>query len=150
MKGWILYAVMAGAAYGLSAIPLRYGANRGAAGAPAELMLMASCLGTLLGGAAYLLAAGRPLEGAIVSGKASLLWAGLSGLIGAAAGFFVIKALAQQGATASGVMALVNTSVLFALVFGVTLLQEMPQDGQMVKAALGALLIFGGSMLICL
>jgi len=53
MATWALYALLASAAFGLSAIPLRFAISRIGASAQSEVILLSSCLGSLTGAVLY-------------------------------------------------------------------------------------------------
>ena len=149
MKGWIIYGLLSGAVYGLSAVPLKIAAAKGGTESLAVIVLASAC-GALMGAMVYALSVNRPAVILEQLGCSTAALAVVSGLIGLVAGLLVTKSLAEPGARMADVMALVNTSVLFAMLFGVLLLKESLQGAQLLRSAGGAILVVIGSILICL
>lgn len=130
MNRWMAYAILAGAAYGLSAVPLKYAASRHLR-VPPGLILFSSSIGAMTGALAYLTISGNPMSFSI--NKSAILLSLLSGLIGVAGSLAVIKALAHSLSNVSNVMALVNTNVLFTVLFGVVILREFPTGTEAIR-----------------
>ncbi|MCL4536212.1 MAG: hypothetical protein M1610_01250 [Nitrospirae bacterium] len=148
MRAWIIYAMAASAAYGLSAIPLKYAANRNNLSAPSELVLLSSCAGALIGSVAYLIFSWKSASALMFANKEAIVWSGLSGLISVAGSLAVIKALGHPLSDTSNVMALMNTNVFFTVVFGAIIFGEMPEGIELVRVILGALFIVVGAGII--
>ena len=149
MNNWITYGIMAGASYGLSAIPIRCAA-RASLSTPPQMLILASCVGSIIVVFFAGIFNGRFSMAFDSVRTGSLLLALLAGLISSIGSFLIVKALGSPNASTSGVMALVNTNVLFTLVFSMTILKEVPVGPQMAKAVGGALLTVIGSILLCL
>lgn len=90
MSSWMIYAIAASAAYGLSAIPLKYAVNRNNLSAPSELVLLSSCAGAFIGAFLHLIFSGKTFPLMTVN-KDAMLLSGLSGIIGVAGSLAVIK-----------------------------------------------------------
>lgn len=148
MAPWALYAMLASASFGLSAIPLRFAINKMGSSAQSEVILLSSCIGSLAGAIIYQFVSGKPALFANIERQA-ILYAFLSGLIAIAGSLSVIKALSTPASNVSSIMTLVNTNVFFTMIFGVALLREIPDGIGMVKLLSGAALIFAGSVVIC-
>ncbi len=148
MATWALYAILASAAFGLSAIPLRFAINKMGTSGQSDVILLSSCIGSLAGAIIYQFFSGRPVLFAGIE-RHTIFYAILSGLIGIAGSLSVIKALSAPASNVSNVMTLVNTNVFFTLLFGIALLREIPDGIGLVKLLSGAALIFVGSVVIC-
>jgi len=74
----------------------------------------------------------------------------LAGVIGSLGCFMVVKALGSPNASTANVMALVSTSVVFSLVFGMAFLGEIPAGPQLAKTVGGILLMTAGAVVLCL
>ena len=149
MRSWIIYAMAASAAYGLSAIPLKYAANRNNLSAPSELVLLSSCAGALIGAVAYLIFSGKSAHALMFTNKDAVLWSGFSGIISVAGSLAVIKALSHPLSNTANVMALMNTNVFFTVVFGAIIFGEMPEGIELARVMAGSLLIWMGVVIIC-
>jgi uncharacterized membrane protein len=149
MRAWIIYAMAASAAYGLSAIPLKYAANRNNLSVPSELVLLSSYAGALIGAVAYLLFSGKSAPALMLTNIDAIFWSGLSGLISVAGSLAVIKALSHPLSNTANVMALMNTNVFFTVVFGAIIFGEMPEGFELARVITGALLILVGVAMIC-
>lgn len=146
MQIWVVYSVIAAASYGLSAIPLKLASNKGVAAASA-ILLLASCIGSLTGALLYF---GFTGTGVIrIVDRSSLVYGVISGMISIIGSLAVIKALASPDSSVPNVMSLVNTNILFTIVFSALLLQELPQGAGIIKICAGSLLIFAGSVVLC-
>ncbi len=149
MNNWIIYGIMAGVSFGLSAVPMRCAARTGLS-TPPQLLVLASCVGSIV----MVFFTGifnDPFSMSFDSVRAgSLLLALLAGLVSSVGSFLIVKALGSPNASTSGVMALVNINVLFTLVFSITILKEVPAGPQLAKAVGGALLTVIGSIMLCL
>jgi len=141
---WALYAITASAAFGISAIPIRMALSKAAASS--ELILLTSAIGSLVGALIYLFITGN--EGIQID-RCSVLCGAVSGLIGIIGSISVIKALGSPSSTVANVMSLVNTNLLFTVIFSLVLLGEVPEGMSMMKTLVGALLILAGSVVIC-
>ncbi|MCK5602996.1 hypothetical protein KAR91_14025 [Candidatus Pacearchaeota archaeon] len=150
MSTWAIYAIMAGAAFGLSAVPIRYVSSRNYLSAPSELIFMFSSIGGLLGAGIYLISTDRVGQGLLIQGnmRVAIIASG-AGLISSMGSLFVIKALSYPESSVSHVMATVNTNALFALGFGIILLREIPFGTDIYRVIVGSILIIVGAYLIC-
>lgn len=148
MHNWTIYAILAGAAYGLSAVPLKYAVHRNTA-ASSEFILLSSSLGALSGIILYLIFFAKSSDMFNSFNKETLLLSLLSGLIGVLGSLAVIKAFAHPLSKISGVMALVNTNVFFSFLFGVFILRDIPSGIESARIIAGSTLIFAGTVLIC-
>ena len=54
MSIWAIYAILAGVAYGLSSVPMRYVLSRSHMSAPSEIIFLFSSIGALIGSIIYL------------------------------------------------------------------------------------------------
>lgn len=61
----------------------------------------------------------------------------------------MIKALSHPLSNAANIMALINTNVLFTVVFGAIIFKEMPEGIELARVIVGALLILVGVAIIC-
>jgi uncharacterized membrane protein len=148
MKEWAVYALIAAVAYGLSAIPLKLVVSRGSAAGLSEAVLICTCLGSLIGASIYVISSGKLLCLASSVDKQVLIYGGGAGLISIVGSIAVIRALGVQSSTVPNVMALVNTSVFFAMLFSTLILGR--QDGASeMRAIMGTALIFVGAVIIC-
>jgi|GEM_PF-4641869 len=141
---WALYAITASAAFGVSAIPIRMALSKAAASS--EVILLTSTIGSLAGALIYLFITGN---GSLQMDRGSVMYGVVSGLIGIIGSISVIKALSSPSSTVPNVMSLVNTNLLFTVIFSVALLGEMPEGMNMMKTLVGAVLILAGSVVIC-
>lgn len=141
---WALYAMLASAAFGVSAIPIKMALSKAAASA--EVILLTSSIGSLAGTLIYLFITGN---GSLQMDRSSVMYGVVSGLIGIIGSISVIKALGSPSSTVPNVMSLVNTNVLFTLIFSLALLGEMPEGMKIMKTLAGAVLILAGSVVIC-
>jgi uncharacterized membrane protein len=149
MRAWIIYALIASAAFGLSVILLKHAANRNNLAAPSELVLLSSCVGALIGAVVYLIFSWKSAHALMFANKEAIVWSGLSGLISVAGSLAVIKALSHPLSNAANIMALINTNVLFTVVFGAIIFKEMPEGIELARVIAGALLILVGVVIIC-
>jgi len=150
MNTWMIYGLLAGASYGLSAVPLKFAASRPDMPASPQVLMLASCLGTVVISITTGWASGQPLSGFGSLSVKIVFPALLAGVIGSLGCFMVVKALGSPNASTATVMALVSTSVIFSLVFGMVFLGEIPGGMQMVKMFVGILLMTAGAVVLCL
>lgn len=150
MNTWAIYSILAGAAYGLSAVPIRYASSRSHLSAPTELIFIFTSIGGLIGAVLYLLSTSRIEKSIIAEGNVKIFILAVgAGLISSMGSLFVIKALSYPESSVSHVMAAVNTNALFALGFGIILIKEIPIGTDIYQVLVGSLLIIIGAGLIC-
>jgi uncharacterized membrane protein len=150
MNMWIIYGLLAGASYGLSAIPMKFAASRSDMPVSPQLLLLASCLGSVIVSLGTGIATGRSVGGSGSMNVSTVFPALLAGVIGSLGCFMVIKALGSPNASTANVMALVSTSVVFSLVFGMAFLGEVPAGPQLAKTVGGILLMTAGAVVLSL
>lgn len=149
MKEWAIYALVAAAAYGLSAIPLKLAVSKGNIADMPEAVLIVSCICSLAGAVSYFILSGKTAN--LLSGmdRHTMLYSGISGLISIIGSLSVIRALSLPASSVSNVMSLVNTNVLFTLFFSIILMQQVPEGTSLIRPILGSVLVFAGALLIC-
>ena len=145
MQTWMIYAITAGAAYGLSPIPLKFAVSRYPASSQAALLL-SSALGALIGISGFLFLK-RPVS--LSADRYAMLLSALSGLIGAAGSIAIIKALSCPNSNTTGVVSLVNTNAFFTMIFAALLLGESHKSTDLGRLLIGTFFIFAGSFFIC-
>ncbi len=150
MNTWVIYGLLAGISYGLSAVPMKFAASRSDMPVSPQLLLLASCLGTVIVSIGAGLATGRPISGSGSMSVGNVLPAFLAGIIGSIGSFMVVKALGSPNASTANVMALVNTNVIFSLVFGMMFLKEVPAGPRLAKTVGGMVLMTIGAAMLCM
>lgn len=150
MNMWMIYGLLAGASYGLSAIPMKFAASKSDIPVSPQLLMLASCAGSVIVSLGTGLATGRLVSGSGSMSTSTVFPALLAGVIGSLGCFMVVKALGSPNASTANVMALVSTSVIFSLVFGMVFLGEVPAGPQLAKTAGGILLMTAGAVVLCL
>lgn len=150
MSAWMIYGLLAGASYGLSAVPLKFAASRSDMPVSPQLLVLASCLGSVIVSVGTGIATGRPAGCFGSVSVRTMLPALLAGIIGSVGSFMVIKALSSLNASTAHVMALVNMNVIFTLVFGMVFLGEVPTGVQLIKTIGGIFLTVIGAVVLCL
>jgi len=146
MKQWAIYSIIASAAFGLSAIPLKIAVGRGGLSAAPEIILLTSCLGSLVGAVLCIARTGNGFS--LGADWWVLLYGGVSGLISIIGSLAIIKALGSPSANVSNVMSLVNTNMFFTVIFSIAILGELPSGAEMIKTIIGAGLIFAGAVIV--
>jgi uncharacterized membrane protein len=76
------------------------------------------------------------------------LWAVPAGLLNGLATLLVLRVMNSSATNLSQLVPVYNTNTLVAFILAVVLFKELPQGSDLLRNALGALLIVGGTILI--
>ncbi|MFH1470801.1 MAG: GRP family sugar transporter [Candidatus Micrarchaeota archaeon] len=146
MESWMVYGILTAVFLGVSSILLKVAGGPSNYNLPPHAVALFVLLGAAIVFVPYFLVDNK-FQVSINYPQAAIVTAVISGILWALASVFLYKGF-SEGADASKIVPLMNTSALVAVIIGVLLLHEMPNPSETWKMAVGACMIVLGASLL--